>query len=109
MTQTTSIAGGDGTRLATSLGRLAELPEDTLVLPGHDYAHIPVSTIGRERTDNPVVRHVLKTPSKLCPGKVAGAEGGGGYRLETILEGIRQGDMPMGMCPACRCPEPAKL
>jgi glyoxylase-like metal-dependent hydrolase (beta-lactamase superfamily II) len=36
-----------------SLQRLAALPEETRVYPGHDYGQTPTSTIGWERTTNP--------------------------------------------------------
>lgn len=34
-------------------GRVLSLPEDTIVLPGHDVGVTPTSTIGRERSENP--------------------------------------------------------
>lgn len=45
----TDLPGGDGRKLASSLERLAELPDDLLVLPGHG----PTTTIGDERKSNP--------------------------------------------------------
>jgi glyoxylase-like metal-dependent hydrolase (beta-lactamase superfamily II) len=36
-----------------SLERLAELPEETRIYPGHDYGHTATSTIGWERERNP--------------------------------------------------------
>ena len=45
----TDLDGGDPRALARSLARLAELPADTLVLPGHG----PASTIRLERARNP--------------------------------------------------------
>jgi len=45
--------GGDAGTLWRSLQRLAALPEETRVWPGHDYGKTPTSTIGWERTTNP--------------------------------------------------------
>ena len=45
----TDMPGGDMTRLMHSLKLLSELPEDTLVVPGHG----PATTIGREKAANP--------------------------------------------------------
>jgi hydroxyacylglutathione hydrolase len=47
------FAGGDAPTLWHSLQRLAALPEETRVWPGHDYGKTPTSTIGWERTTNP--------------------------------------------------------
>ena len=49
----TDFAGGDASTLWRSLQRLAALPEETRVYPGHDYGQTPTSTIGWERTSNP--------------------------------------------------------
>ena len=45
----TDLPGGDWNKLACSLERLAKLPDDLQVLPGHG----PDTTIGRERKSNP--------------------------------------------------------
>jgi glyoxylase-like metal-dependent hydrolase (beta-lactamase superfamily II) len=45
----TDLPGGDEERLMDSLRKLAELPDDLPVLPGHG----PGTTIGRERKSNP--------------------------------------------------------
>ena len=47
------FSGGDAATLYRSLRRLADLPEETRVWPGHDYGKTPTSTIGWERTTNP--------------------------------------------------------
>jgi glyoxylase-like metal-dependent hydrolase (beta-lactamase superfamily II) len=45
---------GEGARKEwDSLHRLMELPEDTVVCPGHDYGVKPLSTIGEEKRTNP--------------------------------------------------------
>lgn len=49
----TDFPGGDAPTLWRSLQRLAALPEETRVYPGHDYGQTPTSTIGWERTTNP--------------------------------------------------------
>ena len=45
----TDLPGGNWDELVSSLGKLAALPDDLLVLPGHG----PETTIGRERNSNP--------------------------------------------------------
>jgi glyoxylase-like metal-dependent hydrolase (beta-lactamase superfamily II) len=49
----TDFPGGDAPTLWRSLQKLAALPEETRVYPGHDYGATPTSTIGWERTTNP--------------------------------------------------------
>ncbi len=50
----TDFQNGDPREQYQSLfGRLMQLPEDTLVYPGHDYNGMTVSTIGEERRFNP--------------------------------------------------------
>jgi glyoxylase-like metal-dependent hydrolase (beta-lactamase superfamily II) len=36
--------------------RLFTLPDETKVLPGHNYGRTPTSTIGHEKAHNPSVR-----------------------------------------------------
>ncbi len=48
----TDLPGGDGPTIFKSLARLAQLPEDTLVLSGHG----PETTLGHERRTNPFLR-----------------------------------------------------
>jgi glyoxylase-like metal-dependent hydrolase (beta-lactamase superfamily II) len=52
----TDFAGGDPRVLWRSLQRLAALPEETRVYPGHDYGATPTSTIGWERASNPYLK-----------------------------------------------------
>jgi glyoxylase-like metal-dependent hydrolase (beta-lactamase superfamily II) len=53
----TDLPGGDAGILHDSLfGKLVGLPDDTLVLPGHDYGPRPTSTIGEERRTNYVLK-----------------------------------------------------
>ncbi len=48
----TDLAGGDRPILGKSIRRLMELPDDTVVWPGHDYGPTPSSTIGWEKRNN---------------------------------------------------------
>jgi len=50
------LPGGDVRELYRSLRRLAGLPPETRVFPGHDYGPRPVSTIAFEREHNPYLR-----------------------------------------------------
>jgi glyoxylase-like metal-dependent hydrolase (beta-lactamase superfamily II) len=48
------LPGGDFQILTASLEeRVATLPEETLVWPGHDYGDTVTSTVGREKKENP--------------------------------------------------------
>lgn len=50
----TDLPTGNSTALFESLQRLvAALPDDTLVLPAHDYEGRQASTVGREKANNP--------------------------------------------------------
>ena len=52
----TDLPGSDPTEMYYSLTqRLSALPDDTVLLPGHNYGG-PSSTIGREKRDNPFLR-----------------------------------------------------
>ena len=52
----TDFPGGDPGTLHRSLLRLAALPEQTRVYPGHDYGQTPTSTVAWERAHNPYLR-----------------------------------------------------
>ena len=52
----TDLPGGDMPTLVASLKRLAALPDDTLVIPGHG----PHTTIGAEKRDNPFMLEVTR-------------------------------------------------
>ena len=47
------FAGGDPEQMFQSLNRVAGLPGDVRLYPGHDYGDVPVSSIARERERNP--------------------------------------------------------
>jgi len=49
----TDFQGGDTATMWRSLQRVAALPEETRVYPGHDYGPTPTSTIGHELRTNP--------------------------------------------------------
>ena len=48
----TDLAGGDRPTLGKSIRRLMELPESTVVWPGHNYGPTPSSTLGWEKRNN---------------------------------------------------------
>ncbi len=51
------LRGGDPEAMYRSLSQiLARLPDDTQLFPGHDYAEVPVSTIGEEKKQNPYLQ-----------------------------------------------------
>ena len=52
----TDFPGGDAPTLFRSLQKIAALPEETRVYPGHDYGQTPTSTIAWERSTNPYLR-----------------------------------------------------
>ncbi len=48
------VPGGDFTTLIESLaGKIAVLPDETIIWPGHDYGNSKTSTVGREKKENP--------------------------------------------------------
>ncbi|HJQ26553.1 MAG TPA: MBL fold metallo-hydrolase [Blastocatellia bacterium] len=51
------LPGGDAEQMYVSLTQvLGKLPDDTVLYPGHNYAPVATSTIGRERATNPSMR-----------------------------------------------------
>lgn len=51
------LPGGNPTQMYYSLTQiLGKLPDDTVLFPGHDYAHKPTSTIGEEKRENQYLR-----------------------------------------------------
>ncbi len=53
----TDLPGGSSQVIARSIQqKLCTLPDDTKVMPGHDYGGAPTSTIGREKTSNPFLK-----------------------------------------------------
>lgn len=47
------MAGGDPELMFESLGRLSRLGDEVRLYPGHDYGDVPVSSIAREKANNP--------------------------------------------------------
>ena len=47
------LPGGNPAQMYESLQRLAKLRDDTVLLPGHNYADIPQSTMAQEKRENP--------------------------------------------------------
>jgi hydroxyacylglutathione hydrolase len=45
--------GGSVEQMFDSLTRVSKLPEETKLYPGHDYGDVPVSSVAREKTNNP--------------------------------------------------------
>jgi len=53
----TDLPGGSwDTMYASITQKLLTLPDDTIVLPGHNYGRMPTSTIQNERANNPFLR-----------------------------------------------------
>ena len=53
----TDLPGGSWPVMHRSITtRLFTLPDDTKVLPGHNYGRMPTSTIGHEKLNNPYIR-----------------------------------------------------
>ncbi|MDA8124532.1 MAG: MBL fold metallo-hydrolase [Deltaproteobacteria bacterium] len=51
------LPGGSGDVMFASIqGKLCTLPDETVVLPGHNYGSAPTSTIGHEKRFNPFLR-----------------------------------------------------
>ena len=53
----TDLPGGSGKVMFNSIQKkLCTLPDETVVLPGHNYGRMPTSTIGHEKQFNPFLR-----------------------------------------------------
>ena len=50
------LPGSDVDDMFASLQKLAALPEDTLLLPGHNYGHVPSATMGETKAQNAYLR-----------------------------------------------------
>ena len=50
------LPGSDAEQMYHSLRKLAALPDDTLLLPGHHYSEAPNATMGETKTVNPYLR-----------------------------------------------------
>jgi hydroxyacylglutathione hydrolase len=47
------LAGGDPEQMFQSLRRVSQLGDEVRLYPGHDYGDVPVSSVARERQNNP--------------------------------------------------------
>jgi glyoxylase-like metal-dependent hydrolase (beta-lactamase superfamily II) len=47
------LPGSDPKQMVASLSRLATLPDQTKIFPGHDYGTSPTTTIGEQKRTNP--------------------------------------------------------
>jgi len=50
------LPGSEPKKMVASLKKVASLPNDTIVYPGHDYGRAITSTIGEEKQTNPYLR-----------------------------------------------------
>ncbi len=50
------LPGSDSAEMYRSLQKLAELPDATLLLPGHNYGHVPTATLGETKQHNAYLR-----------------------------------------------------
>lgn len=50
------LPGSDSEDMFKSMGKLASLPDDTLLLPGHNYGHVPNATMGETKNMNPYLK-----------------------------------------------------
>jgi glyoxylase-like metal-dependent hydrolase (beta-lactamase superfamily II) len=53
------LPGGDAAQLRESLRKLAKLPDNVTVCPGHDYARTPTNTIAEQKQSNYAVIEAL--------------------------------------------------
>ena len=50
------LPGSNPDHMYESLRKLAALPDDTVLLPGHNYDHVPRATVGETRASNPYLQ-----------------------------------------------------
>lgn len=50
------LPGSNSEDMYRSLKKLADLPEETLLLPGHNYGHVPNATMGETKSQNAYLR-----------------------------------------------------
>ena len=50
------LPGSNSDDMFASMRKLAGLPDDTLLLPGHNYGHVPNATMGETKEMNPYLR-----------------------------------------------------
>eukprot|EP00747_Dinoflagellata_sp_TGD_P129687 gnl/TRDRNA2_/TRDRNA2_174720_c2_seq9.p1 gnl/TRDRNA2_/TRDRNA2_174720_c2~~gnl/TRDRNA2_/TRDRNA2_174720_c2_seq9.p1 ORF type:complete len:365 (+),score=49.69 gnl/TRDRNA2_/TRDRNA2_174720_c2_seq9:126-1220(+) len=88
------LPGSNPRQMFSSLSRLSTLDPSVIVLPGHNYAPIPFSTVGRERTRNQMVQAGIDqdpTPLAVPPCCVsAGTCGPKGFHIgrKVFIKGL---------------------
>ena len=50
------LPGSNSEDMFRSMEKLASLPDDTLLLPGHNYGHVPNATMGETKSTNPYLK-----------------------------------------------------
>ncbi len=50
------LPGSNSEDMFASMRKLSDLPDDTLLLPGHNYGHVPNATMGETKEMNPYLR-----------------------------------------------------
>ncbi len=50
------LPGSNSDDMFASMRKLCDLPDDTLLLPGHNYGHVPNATMGETKQMNPYLR-----------------------------------------------------
>jgi|CXWL01.1.fsa_nt_gi glyoxylase-like metal-dependent hydrolase (beta-lactamase superfamily II) len=76
------LPGGNPTQMWNSLSNvLGALPDDTVLWPGHDYGDVKVSSLQREREQNPYFR--FKTMKDFVA-----------YRMPRLTAAARSGEAP---------------
>lgn len=50
------LPGSDVEDMYRSMQKLCDLPDDTLLLPGHNYSHVPNATMAETKQQNPYLR-----------------------------------------------------
>lgn len=53
------LPGSDPEKMFESLKRLATLPDDTIIYPGHNYGPSPTSTLGEQKKSNPYLNAAM--------------------------------------------------
>ncbi|MFH1619513.1 MAG: MBL fold metallo-hydrolase [bacterium] len=59
------LEGSSQRKMRESLAKLASLPDDTKVFPGHAYADSPDSTIAMEKKHNPWIKRALRNRADI--------------------------------------------
>mmetsp|Transcript_86979 Transcript_86979/g.246588 ORF Transcript_86979/g.246588 Transcript_86979/m.246588 type:complete len:480 (+) Transcript_86979:181-1620(+) len=109
----TDLPGSDQMEMFRSLSRLAQgLPDECVVCPGHDYAPVPHTTIGEERSTNQMVGFGLRqwsTPGALpeyrrctCVGRFRDAAGQAFAKPDLTILALSGGKLALDGVPLSR-------